>query len=72
MSEFEDIKMLSEKQAAESLGVSTVTLWRWRKDRKIDFHRIGNLVRYSVADLRAFMASRRNAATISSGPKASR
>ena len=25
MSEFEDIKMLSEKQAAESLGVSTVT-----------------------------------------------
>ena len=68
MSEFEDIKMLSEKQAAESLGVSTVTLWRWRKDRKIDFHRIGNLVRYSVADLKAFMASRRNAAAVASGP----
>lgn len=66
MIEFEDIKMLSEKQAAESLGVSTVTLWRWRKDRKIDFHRIGNLVRYSVADLKAFMASRRNAAATSS------
>ena len=69
MNEFEDIKMLSEKQAAESLGVSKVTLWRWRKDHKIDFHRIGNLVRYSVTDLKAFMASRRNVATTSSASK---
>jgi excisionase family DNA binding protein len=67
--EMEEITLLSEKQAAKSLGVSTVTLWRWRKDRKINFHRLGNLVRYSVADLKAFMASKRNGAALSAPPR---
>jgi excisionase family DNA binding protein len=39
--------LLSEKQAAKFLGVSSITLFRKRKNREINFYRVGFRILYS-------------------------
>ena len=55
---------LSLKEAAAFLGVSTVTLWRARAAKKLNYYRIGNLVKFSLADLQAFAEAGRNVAAL--------
>jgi predicted DNA-binding transcriptional regulator AlpA len=51
---------LDVPQTAEFMGMSKVTLDLWRsKGGGPDYHKVGRKVLYSVADLRAFMASNR-------------
>ena len=47
-------KNLSEREAAERLGVSRLTLWRARQRGEIAFLRIGRRVLYSNAHIVAF------------------
>lgn len=51
---------LDVPQTAEFMGMSKVQLDLWRsKGGGPDYHKVGRKVLYSVADLRAFMASNR-------------
>lgn len=61
--------LLSANEAAEFLKVSAATLWRARSAGKVNFYRIGNLVRYSVNDLLAFAESGRNETAINQPPR---
>ena len=56
--------LLSGKEAAKFLRISAATLFRARSSGKINFYRIGNLVRYSETDLLAFAESGRNEAAV--------
>ena len=49
-------RAMSEKAAAEMLGVCPMTLWRYRRDGKIAFRRIGRRVVYMPQDIEAFLA----------------
>jgi excisionase family DNA binding protein len=49
--------MLSEKQAAERLGISRITLLRARKAGRIGYFKIGSRVVYSERHLTDFLAS---------------
>lgn len=52
--------LLTPKQAAERLGVSHITLARWRvQGRGLPFIRLGGRIRYSIADIEAWIASQR-------------
>ena len=52
---------LDTREAAEFLGLSSQQLEFWRgQGGGPAFHRVGRAVRYSVADLRAFMDGCRN------------
>lgn len=44
-------RLLSVPEAAERLGVSESTLWRWLKEGKIRGVKVGNLRRIRVEDL---------------------
>lgn len=57
MSDSEDNKLYSEREAAAKLGVSRITLLRMRQAKKISFFRIGTRVLYSEDHLRAFLSS---------------
>ena len=50
--------LIREKQAAAYLGLAPKTLarWRWRGDRGPAYVKLGSAVRYSVADLDAYIA----------------
>jgi excisionase family DNA binding protein len=48
--------LLTEKEAARSLGLSRSTLRQYRRQGHISFFKIGRHVRYSVEGLRAFLA----------------
>ncbi len=50
-------RLLSEKEAAERLGVSRITLLRAREDGRIRFFQIGRRVLYGDEHLREFLAS---------------
>jgi predicted site-specific integrase-resolvase len=51
-------KYLSEREAAEHLGLSHKTLTRWRWAGKGPaFHKFGGAVRYAPEDLAAFVAA---------------
>jgi excisionase family DNA binding protein len=51
--------LLEEKELAETLQVSLGTLRMWRAERKGPrFHRIGQLIRYSPSDVRAWLTNR--------------
>ena len=53
-------KFVDEQGAAEFLTVKPQTLSVWRlKGSGPPFHKIGRCVRYSIADLRDYIASRR-------------
>lgn len=59
------LEVLSEQQAAEQLGVSVGTLYRWRKSGKVKHYRqMGRLIRYLPEDIANSMAD-----FASSGPK---
>jgi excisionase family DNA binding protein len=47
-------KNLSEREAAERLGISRLTLWRARQRGEIAFLRIGRRVLYSESHLNDF------------------
>ncbi len=55
-----DSYLLDDKEAAEVLGVSKGTLSVWRSVGRysLKYSKIGRLVRYRVADLRAFIEAR--------------
>jgi hypothetical protein len=56
---YEDEFVISQAQAAETLGISVATLTAWRRRGKgPPFSMVGRYVRYSYADLIDFMASR--------------
>lgn len=53
-------RLLDEHEAAAVLGLSVLTLRRWRWAGKPPaYHKIGALVRYSPGDLHALVASGR-------------
>lgn len=43
------------EEAANYLGVSPTTFWRWRKEGGIKAHVNGNIVRYKKSDLEDYM-----------------
>ncbi len=47
--------LVSEKEAARLLGISTRTLFSLRASSQIPFLRIGNRVRYDVKDLQGYV-----------------
>lgn len=49
-------KLLSEKEAAEFLGISKITLQRKRKVGEIDFYQIGSRILYHPDHLAAYLA----------------
>ena len=50
---------VDEHQAAAMLGISTRTLWDYRKSGEIPIVRIGRLVRFDVDDLKRFLADKK-------------
>ena len=57
-----DDVLLGMKEGADLLGVSTSTLRRLQSDRFIPFFKIGRCVRFSVKDLKEYLAKQRYAA----------
>ena len=45
------MELITEKEASEILRVSRNTLYIWRKQGKIPFHKIGKPIRYDKADI---------------------
>jgi len=43
--------ILNQKKAAEMLGVSSITLWRWRNEGRVQALPQFKTPKYSVADL---------------------
>jgi PTS system nitrogen regulatory IIA component len=50
---------LKVRQAAELLGVSTKTIYRWIGDKKIPFHQLGDQYRFERAELYEFAIQER-------------
>ncbi|MBR4478435.1 MAG: helix-turn-helix domain-containing protein [Bacteroidales bacterium] len=50
-------KMLSAQEAADVLGVSEKTLYRWRKAGYIEGIRVGGIIKYRRSDCRAILAN---------------
>lgn len=55
-------QVLNVKETAEYLGVTTVTLCKWRTigHPAIPFHKIGNKIMYKQSDLDKYFESTRN------------
>lgn len=54
-----DDAFLTSTQVSAILGVSLVTLCKWRKEGKIKFHRFGSRIRYrrsEIADTKKYQA----------------
>lgn len=51
-------ELLTERQAAELLKVSKVTLHTWRKSGRLKYHRYGTRIRYSRSELLAHAGNR--------------
>lgn len=49
--------LLSEKQAAEMLGISSLTLLRLRNSAKISFYRIGRRILFSGDQITEYLES---------------
>jgi excisionase family DNA binding protein len=60
--------VVDEHQAAQMLGISTRTLWDYRKSGEIPVIRLGRLVRFAVDDLRKFIESKRVGMVSDCGP----
>lgn len=52
-------QLLSERKAAEWLGMCQRTLWQRRQDGLIPFIRDGRMIRYDVDDLRRYTEANR-------------
>ena len=62
MTAIDDI-ILSESEAARRLDVSVSGLRKWRRERSgPQFIRIGRLIRYSLSDMQAWLATRKEGA----------
>lgn len=63
-------RLLNEHQAARVLNIAVTTLrrWRWAGHGPLAYHKIGGAVRYSTADLNAFIAAARRRSTSDPGP----
>ena len=56
----ETIKYLNEKQVSEVTGIAVQTIRNWRQLRRgFPYSKVGRAVRYSVADVEAYMESRK-------------
>lgn len=55
-------ELATEKQLADFLSKSTLTLWRERKRGRLSFHRIGNEIRYTHRDVQEYLDRGRVAA----------
>ena len=51
----ENIRIYSDKQAAELLGVSQQTLWRMRRAKEISFRRVYGQIRYTHDDILEYL-----------------
>lgn len=51
--------LLTSKQAAELLGISTRTLWRLQAAKEIAYIKLGKSVRFDPADLAAYIQSQK-------------
>ena len=49
-------RLLSQREAAQFLGVSTRYLWTLRTTGKLPYIRVGNRVKYRIEDLRRWAA----------------
>jgi excisionase family DNA binding protein len=54
-------KFYTVERVAEALEVSTRTVRRWIASGELPAHRLGGVVRIAEADLKAFLALRRDA-----------
>lgn len=54
--------LMTVRQAARALAISERTLWSLTKSGEMPCVRMSRAVRYSLDDLRAWIASRRNTA----------
>jgi len=52
--------LLSVKQAADIVGISTKTIRRWIDAKKLPFHRLGRQIRIAEDDLLAFLGKNRH------------
>lgn len=52
-------RLLTVEQVAERLGISTSTVYRLTWRRRLPFYRLPGGLRFSEADVRAFLRSRR-------------
>jgi len=61
-------RLLTERQAAETLGLSMRTLqaWRYQGEGPV-FVKVGRAVRYDPTDLNAWIAGRRRRSTSDNG-----
>ncbi len=55
------VQLITALEASRALSISQRTLWTLTKRGEVRCIRIGRCVRYAPGDLRAFIASRRNA-----------
>jgi predicted DNA-binding transcriptional regulator AlpA len=73
MAEQQASLLLNEHRAAERLGLAVATLRRWRWAGKgPKFRKLGAAVRYSEADLAAFIEAGERHSTSDPGPEADR
>lgn len=54
-SEEKEETYLSPDEAAEKVGVTPITLWRWEKKGVLPRIKIGNKVRYRLSDVQKMM-----------------
>lgn len=60
--------LIDEHAAAEMLGLSVKTLQRWRwAGRELPYVKLGNAVRYDVADLETYISTHRKRVKEQSG-----
>ncbi|HEX3100857.1 MAG TPA: helix-turn-helix domain-containing protein [Pyrinomonadaceae bacterium] len=57
------LELFTDKQVCELLGVSAVTLWRERKNKKINYRRICGTIRYTRADVETYLERNLQAAS---------
>ena len=49
-------KRYSEAEAAELIGKTRITLWRYRRLKRIGYYRIGANIEYGESHIRQFLA----------------
>ena len=54
-------RLLTNKQAADYLGIreNTLPVWRCRNSPSIAFFKVGSLVKYRIEDLDTYLAAQR-------------